>query len=288
MSRRHCCFLSMDDMAHYVSDDELAIAPLEDLGWDVSTVSWSDPDANWDDYDIAVIRTTWDYQRRPEKFLDVLAKIEASVARLENPLDIVKWNLDKRYLRDVESRGVPIVPTIWDGVYDQRSFYRWMADLGTDELIIKPTISATAEHTYRLQEFEPDLADVFAERTFLVQPFVPSVVEVGEYSLFYFNGEYSHAILKAPKTDDFRVQEEHGGLITAVEPSEDLIAAGQKAFDLIGRSLLYARVDLVRAEDDELLLMELELIEPARYLRTDAGAPKRFAEAIARLMDNQA
>ena len=284
MSRPHCCFLTMDDMAHYVNDDDLAIAPLNDLGWDVSTISWRDPRANWDDFDIAVIRSTWDYQKRPQEFLEVLARIDASSARLENSIDIVKWNLDKRYLRDVEERGSPIVPTIWDATYDQRSFYRWIADLGTDELIIKPTISATAQHTYRLQEFDDELTTVFAERSFMVQPFLQSVVDEGEYSLFYFNGEYSHTILKTPKPADFRVQEEHGGIINGVEPTDELLAAGQTALDLIGSAPLYARIDLIRGANGTLLVMELELIEPALYLRMDAGSPARFAAAIDRRM----
>lgn len=270
----------MDDMGHYVADDDLAIAPLEELGWDVSTISWRDVSVDWNEFEIVVIRTPWDYQRSPAEFLKVLKRIDSSSARLENPLDVVKWNLDKRYLRDLESRGLPIVPTIWDGIYDQRVFYRWMADLGCDELIIKPTVSATAEHTYRLSEFDPLLTEIFAARSFMVQPFLKNIVAEGEYSLFYFNGEYSHTILKSPKVEDFRVQEEHGGMITAVEPTEELSNAGRKAFETISPSPLYARVDLVRDHDDAFVLIELELIEPALYLRMDPEAPKRFAKAI--------
>ena len=283
MSRR-CCFLSMDDMGHYVADDDLAISPLEELGWKVETVSWRDASVDWNDFEIVVIRTPWDYQRSPDEFLSVLEKIDSSSARLENPLDVVKWNLDKRYLRDLESRGLPIVPTIWDGVYDQRVFYRWMADLGCDELIIKPTVSATAEHTYRLGEFDPSLVETFSTRPFMVQPFLENIVTEGEFSLFYFNGEYSHTILKSPKTDDFRVQEEHGGLITAVEPTPELSNAGRKAFEMIKPPPLYARVDLVRDDENEFALIELELIEPALYLRMDADAPARFAAAIDKRM----
>lgn len=283
MSRR-CCFLSMDEMGHYVADDDLAIAPLEELGWKVETVSWRDASVDWNDFEIVVIRTPWDYQRSPYEFLDALAKIDSSSARLENPLDVVKWNLDKRYLRDLESRGLPIVPTIWDGVYDQRVFYRWMADLGCDELIIKPTVSATAEHTYRLGEFDPSLVETFSMRPFMVQPFLENIVTEGEYSLFYFNGEYSHTILKSPKTDDFRVQEEHGGRITAVEPKPELSDAGRTAFEMIRPLPLYARVDLVRDHESKFTLIELELIEPALYLRMDTDAPARFAAAIDKRM----
>lgn len=283
MSRR-CCFLSMDDMGHYVADDDLAIAPLNQLGWEVSTVSWRDTAIDWDNFEIVVIRTPWDYQRSPNEFLTVLERIDSSNARLENALDVVKWNLDKRYLFDLESRGLQIVPTIWDGVYDQRSFCRWMADLGCDELIIKPTVSATAEHTYRLTEFDASLVDVFADRSFMVQPFLTNILAEGEYSLFYFNGEYSHTILKSPKAMDFRVQEEHGGSITAVEPDQKLRDAGRQAFEMIKPSPLYARVDLVRNDESEFALIELELIEPALYLRMDPEAPARFAKAIDVLM----
>ncbi|HQX55370.1 MAG TPA: hypothetical protein PLP07_05540 [Pyrinomonadaceae bacterium] len=278
--KRKLCFLTMDDIAHYVADDELAIEPLSDRGWEVSTLSWSDRAVNWDEFEIAIIRTTWDYQQRPGEFLQVLDAIDRSSAQLQNPLDIVKWNLDKRYLREMEERGVAIVPTIWDGIYDQRSLYRWMADLGSEELIIKPTVSATAMHTYRLTEYDPELTEVFVGRPFMVQPFVTSIVERGEYSVFYFGGEYSHAILKAPKADDFRVQEEHGGIITAVDPGADLISSAKKAISAIDCKLLYARVDLVQDANGKFILMEIELIEPALYLRMDAGAPARFAAAI--------
>ena len=118
----------------------------------------------------------------------------------------------------------------------------------------------------------------------MVQPFLQSIVGTGEYSVFYFGGKYSHTILKAPKADDFRVQEEHGGIISGVEPSEGLMAAANKAISAIGRSLLYSRVDLVLDATGQFVLMELELIEPALYLRMDDGAPARFATAIDKWM----
>ncbi len=270
----------MDNMAGYVSDDGLAIGPLNDLGWHVKTVSWRDKTVDWNDFEVVIIRTTWDYQSRPAEFLDVLQTIENSKAWLENPLNIVKWNLDKRYLRDLHGKGVNIVPTVWDGVYDQRSFYKWMAELNTDELIIKPTVSATAEHTYRLTKFDADLSRVFSERSFMVQPLMRSVITEGEFSLFYLGGDYSHTIVKRPKKEDFRVQEEHGGIITAVAPERLLRVTGRFIFDLIRPVPLYARVDLVRDADGKFALMELELIEPSLYLRMDADSPARFAFAV--------
>lgn len=280
MSRRRCCFLSMDTLDGYTNDDDLAIGPLGDLGWDVETVSWRDTNVDWNGFEIVVIRSTWDYQSDPAAFLEVLQRIESSDALLENSLDIVNWNLDKRYLRDLSKKGVKVVPTIWDGVYNEVSFGNWLEETGTDEIIVKPAISATAQHTYRLRTFDPELVPVFADRPFLVQPFLDSIVDEGEYSLFYFGGEYSHTILKAPKPKDFRVQEEHGGIITAVEPTDELLNAGRTVFDTISPGPLYARVDLVRDAEGELAVMELELIEPALYLRMDPDSPRRFAAAL--------
>jgi glutathione synthase/RimK-type ligase-like ATP-grasp enzyme len=275
----------MDSLEGYVSDDELAIAPLEELGWEVSTVSWRDRNVRWDDFEIVVLRTTWDYQLYPEEFLGVLTAIERSAAHLENSLDVVKWNLDKRYLQELEAEGIPVVTTIWDAAYKEEAFSDWINRLGTDEIIIKPTISATAEHTYRLREYDDGLEKIFAARPFMVQPFMPAIVSEGEYSLFYFNGEFSHAILKQPKTADFRVQEEHGGLITPIVPGPQVLRAGGKAAGHIAPVPLYARVDLVRDAYDDWLVMELELIEPALYFRMDPESPRRFAEALTKRMN---
>ena len=173
MTRGNCCFLSMDSLAGYTSDDDLAVAPLAELGWNVSTVSWRDETTNWNDFDIVVVRSPWDYQNAPNAFLEILRKIDASRARLENPLSIIGWNLDKRYLRDLETKGVKIVPTIWpDSSINENAFFQWRSFFDSDELIVKPTVSATAQDTFRLQNFDPQLVDVFAGRSFMVQPFV--------------------------------------------------------------------------------------------------------------------
>ena len=127
----------------------------------------------------------------------------------------------------------------------------------------------------------PELARTFRSRPFLVQPFRGHVLSEGEYSLFYFGGHYSHTILKTPREGDYRVQEEHGGIITAVPEDGPWRAVADAVIAAIGRTLLYARVDLVRNPDDGFELMELELIEPALYLRMDPDAPDRFAEAVA-------
>ena len=268
-------------MTGYVFDDDLAIEPLHKLGWKVQTISWRDKNVNWDDFTAVIIRTTWDYQKLPDEFLAVLRQIDASQARLENPLEIVEWNLSKLYLRELEQNGIKIVPTIWDETsVTKEKFNEWQTHFATDEIIIKPLISATAGYTYRLKNFTSELTATFENRPFMVQKFISNVVSEGEFSLFYFGENYSHTILKTPKAKDFRVQEEHGGIITAVEPSVKLLKTAEKVLELINPRPLYARIDFVRDESDEFCLMELELIEPALYLRMDENAPHLFAKTI--------
>jgi hypothetical protein len=285
---RKCCFLSMDNMGSYVSDDELAIEPLKQLGWEVKTVSWRDQTVDWNKFEAVIIRTPWDYQSAAEAFLQTLQKIDQSTARLENSLEIVRWNLQKTYLRDLEQQNVKIVPTIWienpdENLIAEKRIKSWQERFKTAELIIKPIISATAEHTYRLPEAIKSLAmlqKIFRQRPFMVQPFMTNVVGEGEFSVFYFGGAYSHTILKTPKKKDFRVQEEHGGIIQSVKPTPRLLQTGQKVLELIKPTPLYARVDLIRDAQDDFALMELELIEPALYFRMDMQSPEFFAQVF--------
>lgn len=273
----------MDDLTGYVFDDELAIEPLEKLGIAVETLSWRQTSRKWSEFDAVVIRTTWDYQRFPVEFLGVLAEIEAAT-RLYNPLSVVRWNFDKIYLRELSEKCVSIVPTLFETQYSPENFAAWHDTLSSQELIIKPRVSATAEHTFRLCEFDPAVSESFEHRPFLVQPFLDTIVNEGEYSLFYFDGEYSHAILKAPKQHDFRVQEEHGGIPTPVEATDAMKDAASQALAAVAEPLLYARVDLVRDDNNEFALMELELIEPALYFRMDARSPQLFAEQLDKRM----
>jgi glutathione synthase/RimK-type ligase-like ATP-grasp enzyme len=154
-------------------------------------------------------------------------------------------------------------------------------------VVIKPVIGLNAHGAFRLDKKTAhsradEVNTYYVDRALLVQPFLSAITTEGEYSLFYFNGEHSHTILKLPKPADFRVQEEHGGVIRAVETEDALRDAGDAALLAVGTvPPLYARADFVRTNDRSgYWLMELELIEPSLYLRMDAGAPARFARAL--------
>jgi hypothetical protein len=278
-------FLSIEDLSNFVADDPLVVEPLRRLGHDAEFVPWQAA-VDWRKFDGVVIRTTWDYQDYLPAFLRVLQEIETQT-RLANPLELVKWNADKKiYLQDIEKRGGKIVPTIWsDSKIDDRQIQAWFELLDTVEIVIKPTIGANAQHTFRLKRGEADgdaLSEIYEGRSYMVQPFMRGIVEEGEFSLFYFNGEYSHTILKTPRAGDFRVQEEHGGIIQSTKPPAHLSATGENIMKCISPTPLYARVDFVRTEAGEFLLVELELIEPSMYLRQADHAPRMFAEAIDR------
>ncbi|MFL6569215.1 MAG: RimK family alpha-L-glutamate ligase [Chthoniobacterales bacterium] len=281
-----CAFLTLKDPTGYVIDDELAYAPLAALGWRVATVPWREPQVEWQTYDAVVIRSTWDYIDEPQAFLEKLAEIEASGALLFNELNLVRWNIRKTYLRDLGDRGVPIVRTIWRDRLKPDKLPELIKELGTAEVVIKPVIGANASGAFRLDaqtalRRADELEAYYEDRSWMLQPFLPAIITEGEFSLFYFNGELSHAILKRPKPGDFRVQEEHGGIPSAVKANDTLREAGASALRAVGAVPLYARADFVRANDGSgYWLMELELIEPSLYLRMDEGAPERFARAL--------
>ena len=284
MQNRQVAFLVMEDMGDYVTDFHLGVEPMRDLGWDVATVPWrSAPD--WNDYDAVYICTPWDYPQFADEFMQVLETIEASDAVLINELSIVRWNLDKSYMKDVASRGDAIVPSTWYEGFRAEDAPGFFAEHNTDKVVIKPTIGGNAMDTFVLHkpigdELLAQLAATFADRRFFVQPFIENIQSEGEYSLFFFNGRYSHAIVKTPAAGDFRVQEEHGADIVPTEPPDGLLDVANRVFAHIEPLPAYGRGDWVRGPDGRFLLMELELIEPSLYLRTDAGAAARFARAF--------
>lgn len=282
-----CAILSMDSLDDFEAYDQLIEAPMAALGWHCDTISWRKQGVDWNDYQAVVIRTPWDYQNDAPAFIKVLEQIENSKAQLANSLATVKWNIDKQYLKELEQQGVTIVPTLWHSNLQAEQVAQFFIELGVEQLVIKPRISANADNTFWLtkanvEQFMPELLTAFADDNFMVQPFIESVISEGEFSLFYFNGEYSHAILKTPKADDFRVQEEHGGRLTSITPESNLLAHAEKTMEALNNSIgmpLYARVDFVR-HNDGFALMEAELIEPSLYFNMDDKSAERFANAF--------
>lgn len=252
-------------------EDKLLIRGFAAQGIDAESVVWSRPDVDWNRYDAALIRSTWDYLDDRENFRRVLAQIEASSCRLFNPLAAVRWNMDKRYLFDLEPWGVPIIPTFSAANLDGGALRRALAATGATTVVLKPTVGLGAAHIRRvpLDALESTLAELrpgqpHAGRPahdYLIQPFIEDVMTEGEWSFVYFDRRLSHVLLKRPAPDDFRVQGIYGGTIQPAAPSDEDRLRAEAVLALLPFDLLYARLDFVRV-GSRLAVIEVELIEP--------------------------
>jgi len=239
------------------SDDKLALPALKELGIEVSAAIWDNPLVEWTSFDAVVIRSTWDYREKAEQFTAWLRTLESRKVRALNPPESIQWNLRKTYLRELEQRGIPIVPTQW---IDH-------PEIGT-EAVVKPVLSAGGYQTYRVQ------------MPLMIQPFLSEILTEGEWGFLFFGNEFSHAVLKRGTPGEFRVQEAYGGKTEKRDVPANWIAAARRVLDCVPRKLLYARVDMIR-RDETLLLGELEIFEPCLYFACDPQSPQRFAQALA-------
>jgi glutathione synthase/RimK-type ligase-like ATP-grasp enzyme len=247
-------------------EDNLLIKGFEAQGFQASPVVWSDPNIDWNQFDVALIRSTWDYLDAPEHFLNVLSKIESSSCRLFNPLSAIQWNMDKHYLLDLEKWGAPIIPTYLTSHVELGALRQLFADKQWQTVILKPTVGLGGSHSYQvaLHELDSTLTALRVSqprRQYLIQPFIETIITEGEWSFVYFNRQLSHVLLKKPAPDDYRVQGIYGGTIQSAEPqSHDLLQA-EAVLDRLPLDILYARLDFVRV-DGQMSVMEVELIEP--------------------------
>ncbi len=274
---KRICFLSCQDLDGHIVDDHLAQKELEKHGeYQVDWINW-DEETDWKRFDLAIIRTTWDYHKRSAEFLSKLNVI-ASQTTLMNPASIVEWNFHKGYLKDLANKGVAIVPTVF---FKDTESILLPASWNYQRFIIKPAISANAYKTVIIAK-EDLLSGKYkthlAAGDWLLQPFMEEIKQ-GEVSLHFFNKTFSHGITKTPKVGDFRVQEEHGGLIQNYTPSPELLSIAHNILTQIPSQLLYARVDLVFWQG-QWVLMEVELIEPSLYFRMDPQSVVNYKRAI--------
>ena len=274
--------LSCENLDGFVFDDSLATPYLEEQGWKVDRLPWTD-NCDWSQYQAAVIRTTWDYTQHIEAFLEKM-ELVASQTKLINPLEVVRWNSKKHYLKDLMTWGVPCIPTEfeWPSSWEAL-FEKWQ----TQKIMVKPQIGANSDGTRIITPENLPEGPWFSQEP-LVQPFLESVLSEGEFSFHFFNNEFSHAIRKVPKSGDYRVQEEHGGNILSITPTDDELRSAQEISEILNNKLsnhcLFMRIDLVRNLSGQLEVMEVELIEPALYFRTDKKAPANFARAFSQYM----
>jgi glutathione synthase/RimK-type ligase-like ATP-grasp enzyme len=269
--------------AHYdreMVDDELLASALWEQDCEARTVAWDEPEVEWGDFDLCLIRSTWDYHEKHCEFLDWTRQVEATTA-LQNRAGLIAWNSEKTYLRELAKRGVRTVPTVWVSRDSRLELEGILAGTGWAEAVVKPVVDLGARnlHRARADEGSAALETVLQRGGAMVQPFLPSLEEQGELSLIYVEGRFTHAVRKRPAPGDFRVQSLWGGTVSREEPSDAEVELAESALAEFKEAPLYARVDLVAGPGGEPCLIELELIEPNLYLAHHPPAATALAEA---------
>ncbi|HZW88758.1 MAG TPA: hypothetical protein VFF12_06735 [Myxococcaceae bacterium] len=269
------------ELPELTPDDRSVIPVLAARGIEVVPVVWTEPLPGH--LDALVLRSTWDYHLRLADFLAWVEAVEVAGIPLLNEPSTIRWNVDKKYLLEIEARGVPIVPTRHASRGSAVELTALLQEAGWNEAVVKPSVSGGAFETWRATASEVDAARFarqVAAMDCLVQPFVAELISEGEWSLLFLRGTFSHAVLKRPVGGDFRVQEEFGGATASAEPGPAIVEAAARALAASGQKTLYARVDGVR-RCGRFEVMELELVEPSLFLETTPGAVERFAHALA-------
>jgi glutathione synthase/RimK-type ligase-like ATP-grasp enzyme len=285
-------FVTSQALPALAEDDQLAVRVLATRGVTVIPAVWDDPTIDWAAFDAIIIRSTWDYHLAVSAFHSWIDRVERTGVPIFNAPTLLRWNSNKEYLRALAKHGTSqIVPTAWVPQGDSCSLMSILTERGWNNAVVKPTVSAGAQDTWRTSPREAAAHEVrfrtlVARGGMMVQPFLSAITTAGEWSLLFFNGVFSHAIRKIPQQGDFRVQAHHGGIIQAADPDTSLIAIGERLVQTVVPLPLYARVDGCM-EHDQFLLMELELIEPSLYLESNDQGATRFANALLEVLDQR-
>ena len=276
-------------LGNILLEDRLLSDSLRARGLTSARVEWSDPEIDWSRFRAAVFRTPWDYFTRFAEFTEWLGRVEAQT-RLCNVPSIVRWNVDKHYLRDLENRGVPVVPSRFLEQGSVVSVAEQLEESGWREAIVKPCVSGGAHHTYRVDDssiatVEPVVNRLLQTCSLLLQPFQEEIVRTGEDTLMVLDGRYTHAVRKVAKPGDFRVQDDFGGTVHDLTPVPEQIELAERAMAACRPAPVYGRVDMVRDNTGRFAVMELEVIEPELWLRRHPAAAEVMADGIARWLE---
>ncbi len=269
-------------------EDRLVQDALEALGLKTIRLSWDDKNFDWSSTKFALFRTTWDYFDRFDEFSIWLNKVSKQT-QLLNTESIVRWNIDKHYLQDLEQKGVHCTPTYFIEKNTAITLKAIHKKTNWKDTVLKPVISGAARHTYHLNidnmsRYEHLFNELISKESFMLQPFQKNIIEKGELSLIIIDGEFTHAVLKIAKEGDFRVQDDFGGSVHNYTPSPQEIKFAEKAVQACIPKPIYARVDMYTDNDGLLAISELELIEPELWFRKHPKAAEKLALAIHKFM----
>jgi glutathione synthase/RimK-type ligase-like ATP-grasp enzyme len=271
---RRIAFATSEQWIQLSASDRLAAEALRARGAEVTPLVWSAPGSSTlaEQFDAVVIRSCWDYHLRHEQFIAWLRSLSVAVF---NPVDLMIWNSRKTYLMELEQRGIRIVPTLFpsDALLDESLFDL----LGTDRVVVKPIVSASAHETHLLRRGES--RNVRDARETMVQPFI-SEIEEGEWSVIFFDDRHSHTVLKRPAKGDFRVQKDFGGNALLHDAPHGVMELARQVVQALDPLPLYTRVDIVDTRDRGALLVEVELVEPELFFDLAPFATTTFSDAL--------
>jgi hypothetical protein len=265
-------------------EEQLLKSAFEKQGLTVEITYWDNPSYDWSKTKTVMFRTIWDYFEKFEEFFKWLDEIKHQT-QLINSYELVKWNIDKHYLKDLNENGINIVPTYFIKQHKQGSLLDISNEMEWEDLVIKPAISAAAFQTFKIlndqiNEKEELFQQLIKNKDMLVQPFFETISEFGEASLMIFDGKFSHAILKKAKKGDFRVQDDFGGTVHDYLPSTEEVKFALEVIKACKTAPLYGRVDIIWDQEKNIYLSELEIIEPELWIRNYPKSAERIANAV--------
>ena len=281
-----------DNVTPYIQnillEQELLKSAFEAQGLKVDITYWDNPTYEWQETKSVLFRTIWDYFERFNEFWVWLEQVKTKT-RLINSYELIKWNIDKHYLKDISSWGIETVPTYFADKGCNMKLHEIAKRNQWKDLVIKPAISASAFKTHKIlaneiQANEKLFNSLVQERNMLVQPYFETITQLGEASLMVFDGKFTHAILKKAQPGDFRVQDDFGGTVHNYIPTKAEINFAEKVFETCKTKPLYGRVDIVWDNDKNFYLSELEIIEPELWIRNYPKCAERIAEAVDKIL----
>jgi len=267
-----------------LDEDNYVKNALENLGLKVDRLAWDDAHFNWNNTKFILFRSTWDYFDRFDEFSNWLDQVSQKT-KLLNSEKIIRWNMDKHYLIDLEKKGIHTIPTY----FIEKGSHTTLKDIHKEnhwrKTVLKPCISGGARHTYKLdheniEDHENIFQKLILKEAMMLQPFQNSIVEKGEVSLIIINGVFTHAVLKIAKKGDFRVQDDWGGTVHPYTPTSKEIIFAENAVKACIEFSIYARIDITTDNDGKLAIVELELIEPELWFRKNIQAANLLAKSI--------
>jgi len=276
-------FITCQEYANLAIDEQHLIVPFKAAGIEVIPVIWDEPN-NYETFDLLLFRSAWDYHEKTMAFENWLEQLKTIKTPIYNPIEIIEENYNKYYLKKLQDKGFPIIPTLFFENVQTINLAHILKTQQWEKGVIKPVVSMSAYHTYSFDQYncqalQKHLSNYYSDTQVMVQQFAKEITTEGEWSLVFFDKEYCMSALKKPKKGDFRVQSELGGTITYPEPPLPIIEQAKAILDDYKEEILYARMDGI-IRDGHFILMEAELIDPELYFRSGEKGQQAFLKAV--------